>query len=124
MQGMSVSKFTRILRILASDFFLYSELFFVHKVDLTLNRHRDLRAKIDNELAVCLEENIYRYLGKDKQLKELMTYYGAPTLSNAEYIPYIVKEVKAFSKAKRRWLKAFDVFLEIMVLAKEEVITT
>jgi|LauGreDrversion4_2_1035121.scaffolds.fasta_scaffold59615_3 hypothetical protein len=41
LNGMSVNKFKRILRILATDFFLYNEFFYVHRDKLPLKSHKE-----------------------------------------------------------------------------------
>jgi hypothetical protein len=49
LKGMSVSRFKRLLRALATDFYFFNEFFFVHRLPLALHSHKQFNASIKQE---------------------------------------------------------------------------
>lgn len=121
--GMSVNKFKRILRILATDFFLYHEFFFVHRDKLPLKSHKDfaehakaLTDQLNSRFSVMSEPD------KEQTLKfiSMIDKQSAPKTIK-EAVGYITGNVRSFCKQKRVWIKAVNVLIELMLLRLEDI---
>lgn len=58
LNGMSVNKIKRILRILITDFFLYNEMFLVHQTQLSLFSHKQFDQKVRATLLSSLKSKV------------------------------------------------------------------
>ncbi len=90
LNGMSINKFKRILRILLTDFFYYNEFFYIHSTEIGLFSHSEFMKQLNNQLMDNIKTKITQYYKDEAQFKELFNELGlTPQENNIQNIEII-----------------------------------
>ena len=127
--GMSVTKFRRVLRTLLATHFLMNEFFFVHNTPVSLLSHKQfLKSMQQDQVQKQIMEGFNRYYPSSKVdsltrleevFREVKCEEQAQVTGAMGFVEELVGEVREFSKAKRKWFKAYEVMEEIVLMAQE-----